>query len=174
MNTKKIATIEKAIGMLENGFPYTWSCDETCNCGVVYLATGGTRKEIFNTDGGCWSTKINTFGQCAITGLPFSIVRDRMLEHGFVRKEIIELENLSNKEIRVRANLRIDNHTKLDYGSIAFDDRGKKETLLKYLRAWVSILNEQDAKEPELKERIVYVSVPVTISEQAKELITSN
>lgn len=105
-------------------------------------------------------------GDVDITGLKLSEIQRRFVENGFTKQEIYDLECLQNEHILEKSGIV---QTPSFYS--------EKSNLILYLRAWVEILKEQDAKEqpkaPEIKERIVYVAVPVTITKQVKTLILS-
>lgn len=174
---KKIEVLKKAIQMLEGGFPYSWFKAETCNCGVVVRAMGVS--DDMDTAGyGIWKTKTLS-GECPITGLKLSTIQRTLVESGFTKKDIWELEKLSNKTIaeKIGETVIIDGNESFMSSKIGVHGDFKytdKATLIKYLRAWVSILEEQTAKEtPEVKTVIVRVAVPVTISKQAEQLILS-
>ncbi len=177
MENKKVNVLKKAIQMLENGFEYDWDSTEMCNCGVVVKALG-VSDSVYTAGSGNWIEKTNS-GECAITGLKISTIQRELVNAGFTKKDIRELEKLANQDIakRIGEHINSDNtfvkysfmDSYLPNGNFKYAD---KATLIKYLRAWVEILEEEKPKEiPQPK--IVYVAVPVTITEQAKEQVWS-
>lgn len=186
MNKKKISVLEKAIQMLENGFKYNWEMTESCNCGVVACAVtkkkwsyNAIRKDAtFNRS--IWSEAIaNTAdNKCNITGLKIGRVQKALLGAGFGKHDLLQLEYLSNSDILARCCIDNENG---DYWR-------RKSNLLRYLRAWIEILKEEDEKEiraqsdkeadklrqsfpSKIEIHYSVVKVDNSISEQAKELI---
>lgn len=182
MNTKKIEVLEKAVQMLENGFNYSWFALDRCNCGLLVQATGFNKSYLEYskaTNVQSWrfaikdlDNKSNGQDRCSVTGLYFSDVQRILRDLGFTASELCELEFLGNPQIAEKIGWIT--HKTLHGNELLSDNIFSKSNLLKYLRAWIELLREEDAKEsPEVKERIVYVAVPVSITEQTKELILS-
>lgn len=173
-NLKKIEVLQKAVQMLESGsFNYNWESVVSCNCGLVAVASGAKQSDIrLLMPFGIWSQKVKN-GQCPITGLMLSDIQRRLAEAGFTKIEIINLEHLSDQKIRFSAGLTAKGYEDDMAGRVSYTDRGEMRAVIKYLHAWIELLQEQTPKV-EVREvvKIIRVAVPASISEQAKQLLT--
>jgi len=104
----------------------------------------------------------------------FQVLKDT----GFTYTELVELEYLGNEKIANKAGIPISYYEK--GFSAAHGHFKDKDCLIKYLKAWVSILEENEISytlptmqngESKVKEVIRYVAVSESLKEQAKELI---
>lgn len=171
----KIEALEKTIYNLENNvYEYSWENSDSCNCGILSRTIIG--KSVFDAGYGCspCSSGVGAFASeafCMTTDLRLPEVFQALKDTGFTYQEILELEYLGNQEIAHRAGQTV---TQLCSRSINAGSYKNKETLIAYLIAWVQLLKEELAeKTPEVRIKTVYVSVPVSITEQIKELIQS-
>lgn len=160
---KKIKAIEKTIYNLENNvYEYNWGNLDSCNCGVL-AKTLINGKDVLS----CGFKSINSVLQnpkyylfsdrthCLSTNEPLPEVYAALRDAEFTDSEMKELELLKSPQIL----------KKIGVAELKHSD---KSHLISYLKAWVEILKED---KPEVKEKIRYVSVPETITEQTKELI---
>jgi hypothetical protein len=180
----KIEALEKTIYNLENDvYEYKWDESDKCNCGVLAktLLGGKTAQEC----GYHQSPKLGDYGvfsrnaYCMTTDLPLPTVFNVLKDTGFTHEDLMNLEYFGNEKIALKLGKEIsyrDGHP-FGYKSDTFND---KKLLIKYLKAWVEILKEEQpiietppTEEPKIKEIIRYVSVPQSITEQSKELILS-
>lgn len=173
----KVEALEQTIYNLENDvYEYSWSTLDTCNCGVLARTLLGGK---LPTNAGFYkSPKYGGKGVfakqafCVTTNLPLPEVFKVLKEAGFTYPELLELEYLGNKKIAQRLGWLLS-----EIGGVYFiDGFDAKNRLIAYLKAWVSILKEEQKPEvlqptPQIIERIKYVSVPESITEQTKTLI---
>lgn len=158
---KKIDVLKRAIEKLEGGARHSWMDSASCNCGI--LAQSCLNMEYrqfenlmylsepsFTSLGVSWGDKAENQKKCAVTGIPLHVIFESLFSAGFTPDELHELEYLSNKDI-------------LNKTGFSYLDKYYKENLVKYLTAWVSILEEQQPRqamiEPKEKVRKVYVLV---------------
>lgn len=126
---KKIEVLKKALDMLNNGFEYNFTDVDRCNCGVVLKAAGLTSAEINETESLYSYTYFTNIGHCSVTGMPFCKVQAMFIQLGFTKNDIINLEKLSDETILSKAgNLK---------------NYANKNNLIKYLTAWIEILEEE-------------------------------
>lgn len=179
----KIEAIESTLRDLEyDTYYYDWGSEDSCNCGL--LAKTVLHGRLPSSFGLVmyFSEQYSPFASaltCMKTGLNMNTVGQVLAQTGFSFEEIICLENLSDFKIAQRAGLKLLPESEgMKYESCI--SRDEKESLIKYLKAWVAILKEeQEQNKPaeaqegktEIREIIRYVSVPETIKEQSKELI---
>jgi|SRR5688572_9740456 len=144
----KITALKKTIYNLENDvYEYNWGRYESCNCGVL-------AKSILSADnikdfgiGNSPSRKRNGASSeyyCMTTDLPIPAVFQAVKDAGFSFAEMVELECLTNTEILKLSGVS-------SYELCHFE---KKENLIKYLKAWVEILEEKLNKEPEVQASV--------------------
>jgi hypothetical protein len=179
----KIEALKATIINLEdNKTEYDWSTCNHCNCGVVAktLLNGKLPYEagLLNSplSGEVGSGAFSREALCLTTNLPLPLVFQKLKDAGFTHLELQELEWLGNEIILNKIGEK-----KLILNGISFIKDSKysnKKTLIKYLKAWVEILEEEQTKTqnklPEIKEvvkpreRISYVAVPETITQDMK------
>lgn len=163
---KKLEVIKKTIYRLENNLvEYDWSKCNSCNCGVLASTCMGRDITLFEIGPEVFSDKIpGPFAMkayCMVTGIGISEVIKSLMDAGFTFDDIKHLEFLSDAKISERAGIKLGYWDKAGY-PVAHGYFNKKDYLIKYLKAWVEIL-EEEAK-PVAKERIVYVAVSETIT----------
>lgn len=119
--------------LAQSGF-YQWGHMGQCNCGfLAQVVTGKTAAEIHATamtGYGDWSEQLNDY--CPTTGLPMDELIDELLNAGFNREDLAQLERLSNPDIR--------NHVAVTGQSLQHNN---KEHVITYLRAWAGFLEEK-------------------------------
>ena len=182
----KTEALEKTIYNLENNvYEYRWSSPHTCNCGVLAKTVLGG-KNIFNAGFSCTLPKgrggaFSSHAICITTGIEVPEIFKTLSECGFSHNDLIELEFLSNTSILSKLGQTSRYNEFIEAYVISSSEFDNKGTLIKYLKAWVQILKEEQPTvtnvEPQPKtetkpvEKIRYVSVPTTITEKQKELI---
>jgi hypothetical protein len=141
MKTELIEVIKKTIHVLENDLVhYDWTEFYSCNCGVLIQQATNIRFLKFRSEfttikghgglPGPWSSKAKT-EFCSSTGIPTTDIFKKLKELGLNEKDIMNLEFLSNEKVRGRANLN------------KYDQFHKKDVLIKYLKAWAELLEEE-------------------------------
>lgn len=169
MNQKKINVLKIALDKLNNGFKYDWSITMQCNCGVVIQSAGLNTKD-FDLPYGCFKSAIeNCKNTCHVTGLPFGNIQHILLENGFTKQDILDLEWLANKDICKK--IGVDRDIEAGFaknGQSAYD---KKEYLILYLAEWISQL---EAEPPKTERIYIPVLIDKEVSIKSKELITNN
>ncbi len=160
---------------------YKWTSQQSCNCGVVVQALLGTTKEAtiklfdearFDIEN-LIKAKCDSSGEiiengshrtwrevaqqhCSVTGQPLHRVFELLCEAGLKMQDIVHLEYLNNKAILEVA--KIDTKEKEYYT--------KKENLIKYLRAWVGILEgKKENTTLSVKGKIEYELIKAVNSE---------
>lgn len=188
----KITALERTIYNLENDvYKYNWADTESCNCGILARTILGGKTAIqtglfdspsIDKELGCFTQ----YTHCLTTNLPLPEVFLALKNAGFSQKELIELEHLSNKNIIQRGGVQMYMTTSTMISVETNTYRSNKQEVIKYLKAWVAILKEeqeqnkpqeaQEGKTP-IKEVIKYikkeVDVPESLSKQTKELVLS-
>lgn len=167
----KIQALEQTIFNLENDvYEYHWGDYESCNCGVLAKTLLDTKRAIRRLVESVKPIRdhnepyhlFTDRTYCLTTGEELNEVFSALKIAGFTHMELRGLELLNGKEVLDRIN-RIEPLSK-----------GNKVHAIVYLKAWVEILKEQLPVQPEApKQKTVYVSVPISITEQSKELILS-
>jgi hypothetical protein len=180
----KIQALEQTIYNLENDvYRYKWTEHDHCNCGI--LATTILNGKTPTQAGYCNTPRIgpenlgafSSFSYCMTTDLPLPEVFQALKDSGFSHQEIHELEHLSNIKICKLGNV---NTELLDDLAIKINVyRSTKSEVIKYLKGWMVLLKSEIKPEiltqPSLiKERIKYVLVPESLSNQAKETILTS
>lgn len=163
-------------GLETDNIHYDWDHQGSCNCGVVAqvmleipaanlekrfsnLCTKGDLASFFGDPLGKTATTWKNLASmyCPITGIPTKELFKELYEAGMTRDDFNHLEYLSNPFILKRAEV---DTTKPLFGEGLFSfiriSDGKyytrKENLIKYLKAWVSILEEELVPEESLDE----------------------
>jgi hypothetical protein len=86
---------------------------------------------------------------CMTTGMPIPKVFQSLKDTGFSFDELRNLEYLSDEKIAGRCNIKVSKW--VDGQDVASGQFSVKESLIKYLKAWVSILEEEQEpiKQPQ-------------------------
>lgn len=156
---KLLIAIKKTIDQLTNNLVvYYWNDCDRCNCGLLARnITGLEEKEFMSKrreNGGvcCWSDGVKL---CRQTGIPINEVYGALREVGMSWEDIENVETLNDKKVLAA----------MGKNYIEFSD---KENVIAYLKAWASIIEEEDsipaqpAATPEPpQERIKIVRVAV-------------
>jgi len=140
-NLKLIEAIRKTIQKLENGEKYQWGHMGSCNCGhLAQELTNLSKAEIHEyalmTRSGDWADQVSAF--CSKSGLHMDIVIDEMLRAGLTREDLVNLERLADPKI-LKSLPKKDRYLK----------HNKKEDVIKYFKAWSSILEKEWANVEE-------------------------
>lgn len=147
--TNLITSLKTAITALEaDTINYNWEKQQSCNCGVVAQAVlKKTSSEILGSissmvnsvtrekQSGTWKNCVKNF--CNITGESTQQIFKDLSEAGLSAQDICHLEYLENPAILKKAKIRTGIFNKMYFQ--------KKSNLIKYLKAWVQIL-EQESK----------------------------
>lgn len=133
INQPLINALTKSVEFLERlDYWYAWTDSASCNCGIlaqqIMNCNGSELRKDIDTSHGLWSDGARYFEQCRKTGVPINIIFQKFYEIGLTSKDIIQLENLSNKKIIRKAKL--ENNLKI----------GDKDNLIKYMKAWIELL----------------------------------
>lgn len=137
MRTKLIDVLNITIQDLKlNRKEYNWTDQNKCNCGLV--AQNVLRNDKFIIYDG-WSAGAR---RCKQTGAAINGVFARLFAIGLTEEDIIHLEHQNNIEILKEAGLRAD-LLNLDTGETCSYGRSEKKSFIKYLEAWVRILERE-------------------------------
>jgi len=141
-DVRVIEVLRKAIHLLDNSDNYQWGHMGCCNCGfLAQVVTHRSAHEIHAAamaGRGDWSEQLNDY--CPTSGYPMDELISTLLDTGFEREDLVNLERLSEPIILARLT-RSNSNLK----------HNQKEDVLVYLRAWVSLLEEQWAmKQPSI------------------------
>lgn len=141
--------LSEVINSLENDIvKYNWKEQSSCNCGLIvqsllnldlmrvskYFHDERKKTSLCYDDKETFTWKAVLKERCTATGLPMRGIFKALLDHGFRPEDIAHVEYLTNKGIL--AGTTIDT-TQEKYFS-------RKENLIKYLKSWVNILNEEN------------------------------
>lgn len=135
----KIEALKKTIYNLESGeYDYEWGEPNSCNCGILCHSITGGDVEIKV------AALFTEAAKCMKTGIAVPAIFKILMNTGFTYKDIHELEFLSNSKIAKRAGIEIDTRPSSFGWCTKRVGRGfsNKETVIDYLKAWVSILEE--------------------------------
>lgn len=181
----KIEALKATIVNLESGrMHYYWSDPNTCNCGVL-ARTICNAENIFSigfADSPISDFTLTAFARhalCMTTGLPLPVIFQSLRDCGFTHQDIFELENLSNVRIAklIHQKVYLDDHNR----PIGIN-RSVKHVLIQYLKAWVSILVEENTvapiaqepiPEPKVKKEYVTVRISESIYEGIEDRVMS-
>lgn len=186
--TKIEALKQTIVNLIEDKIQYNWTSANNCNCGVVARALldvddlfqHGYTTNTFPIDPlarGCFARD----AYCITSNIPIPKVFQSLKDAGFSHEDLLSLEYLGDPKICKKAGM--ESTTSLcPYPTLVGGGYNQKDNLIKYLKAWIEILEEQQVKvivQPEpikekVKETIRYVSVPETLTEKSKELLLVN
>jgi hypothetical protein len=130
-----IAAIRRTASKLQKGSPYQWGHMGSCNCGhLAQEITKLSKKEIharaLRSRSGDWNEQLIDY--CPTSGLPMDEVISEMLDAGLDRRDLMQLEKLSNPLI-----LRSMQESKKQL----FHNR--RDDVVLYLNYWAGLLEEQ-------------------------------
>jgi hypothetical protein len=163
----KIQALEKTIYNLENDvYPYYWYDSDSCNCGILAktILNGKKPREagFLKGDPNSYLVVWGTMATCMKTGLKMPEAFQALHDAGFTYEEVNNLEKLSDKRF-----------------CISGASYKQKSNVIAYMKKWVKLLKEQEVQVSDTTKPIVaqqpvktvYVSVPISLTEQSKELI---
>lgn len=153
----KIEAIKKTIYNLENDvYEYQWTKAGACNCGILARTLLGG-KEVWDA-GFLQSPAQQTkgyapfcqFAFCITTNLELPEVFRVLKETGFTIEELNRLENLNDHAIIKKGQVKW-----FECNDMSNAYRSEKPEVIKYLKAWVEILEEQlnQGTEPSTERR---------------------
>jgi hypothetical protein len=132
-----INALYKTASQLENGSPFEWGHMGKCNCGnLAQTITQFTQDEIHRfamQKRGDWTNQLIDY--CPTSGYPMDLIIEKMIEFGFTKQDLTNLEWLSDLKILERFDAKR-----------AFLRNNKQDTI-DYMRAWASLLEEELLKE---------------------------
>ena len=151
---------------------YRWDDQRSCNAGLLAQSVMNTDREGIGTllykseVGASWGGSFHPYGvdTCSITGFPLNEIFDTLTKTGFTKNEIDNLEQLNDKIICKKANIKI---------LAENDQKVIKDNVIKYITAWIEII-EEAPKVEETEERIVYVTLDKEVKELTKQTIQLN
>ena len=159
-------------GLQKNIISYEWFNVQSCNCGLIvqHLLNASSeevsrrfdksRKSVSDRDEMNWTELVQH--KCSVTGLPLDGIIKTLFKRGFKPEDIVHLEYLSNKEILKRTDIDTKNE---EYFT-------RKENLIKYLKAWLEILNEPVINAEEVsKHRAVYIDYKRILEEDLQQAL---
>lgn len=166
-------TIIRAIN--SNSVDYDWSCQQSCNCGVLcQILTDNSKDELtakynwrnFGRAKRTWTEHVQE--HCSITGKTTNEILNILLNVGLTQNDICDLEFLSNSSILKRTDI----FTGSIYKRFLFIFKKQLENnyyknpknLAKYLNAWIKILEEEINEEGVIDD----------CGEECQERITEN
>jgi hypothetical protein len=101
MKKKLASAFWESADRIKKGSKYEWGHVGRCNCGhLVQTVCDLSDHEIYNTFGRElteWSEHANDY--CEVTGKPLEMVFDQLSELGFSRRDVLNLERLSDKRV---------------------------------------------------------------------------
>lgn len=160
MNTKLITALRTAAKAIENdSFAYSWVRPARCNCGSLFCALTGKSAQQMDimvpvipaSDNQDWTTRIGY--HCPISGIPTNELFKELLSYGLTPPDMVDLEYLSNEEIKSRAmaNKRKDQPKATGWRKLfpvkIPDELNYREAddVVAYMRAWADLLTERGA-----------------------------
>lgn len=123
----------------DNPDTYKWVRADDCNCGHLFLTISGQKKSQHSPRYivGNWSWLADRpEARCPISDVPVGHLIGVLRNFGLSMPQLAHLEGLSDLEIRHRAKLPGSPHG-------VFTDKDKLESVIAYMEAWASILDEQ-------------------------------
>jgi hypothetical protein len=142
-NPIMIEALRRASSKLEHSNDYQWGHMGLCNCGfLAQQITMLTKTEIHSRamlKTGDWSEQLNDY--CPTSGLPMDELITELLNTGFTRENLQNLERLSDPEVlkHMPPNRQNPKHN-------------VKQDVILYLRTWASCLENEMVKEIKLPE----------------------
>lgn len=132
--TSLISVLKNTAHALENSADYQWGHMGSCNCGFLAQQITKLRKDQIHTYAmqsyGDWNEQLNDY--CPTSGLPMDGLISEMISFGFDADDLKNLERLSDQRILLMLSLEERN--------LRFN---VKADVVKYLHAWVSLLEQE-------------------------------
>ena len=135
--------LRETASRIKKGAPYQWGHMGSCNCGhLAQTITRHNKADIHKaamTRYGDWSEQLRDY--CPQSGLPLDEVIDKMLETGFTREDLANLERLKSREV-------------LDAlpPSRKYLKHNVRDDVVLYLLTWADLLEKQLLEEVSLQE----------------------
>lgn len=146
MKTKLIIALKKTVDdLVNNKKEYQWTDIARCNCGIVAQnVCGFSERQVDHYAKSLWTDMAE---ECQSTGIPINIIMAKLQEVGMSWEDIMDLEYCGNEKICEEAGISI-RHMK--GGRFYATSNGKalllyqtKEGLIRYLNAWIRILERE-------------------------------
>jgi hypothetical protein len=138
---KIITALRTTASELENGNRYEWGHMGSCNCGnLAQTITKFSRAEIQKyalEKRGDWTNQLLDY--CPASGYPMDMIIEKMLDFGFSKLDLRNLEWLSDDKIL--AELKV-----------TFLNRNLKSDTILYLKTWADLLEDQLIEKIELPD----------------------
>jgi hypothetical protein len=133
-NIKLIQAIKAAAAKINSEGTYQWGHMGACNCGhLAQQLTPYSKREIHEyamRKSGDWTDQVVDY--CTSSAMPMDEIISSMMEAGLERKDMIELERLTNHEVRRYLG---EKGNRLNHNV--------KEDVVLYMRTWAQLLEEQ-------------------------------
>jgi len=146
-----ILAIRNTARHLEKSKQYQWGHMGACNCGFLVQEVLKISKEEIHRKAmqgyGDWNEQLNDY--CPNSGLPMDELIDKLLDVGFSRNDLKDLEKLSAREVLEQLPLGERNLK-----------QNVKADVIKYLLTWAALLENQllesiEIEIPELERSVV-------------------
>jgi hypothetical protein len=148
-NPIMIEALRKSASKLEHSNDYQWGHMGLCNCGfLAQQITLLTKAEIHSRamlKSGDWSEQLNDY--CPTSGLPMDELITELLNTGFTRENLQNLERLSDPYVLKHMPVNRQN-----------PKHNVKQDVILYLRTWASCLENEmlmEIKLPEFNQTLV-------------------
>jgi hypothetical protein len=143
-NIQLIDALRRTAKKLQNGNSYQWGYMGSCNCGnLAQELTNYTQDQIHEyalmSRSGDWSEQ--TAAYCPTSKLPLDWVIEAMLEAGLTRKDLQNLEKLSDEQVLRR--LAPENR---------YLQHNQRADVVKYMLAWANMLEEELLQSIQLED----------------------
>jgi len=133
-NLEVLTALRNTVTRMEKTANYQWGHMGACNCGFLAQEITNLRKDQIHARAmqgyGDWNDQLNDY--CPTSGLPMDEIISQMLRVGFDADDLKHLERLSNPAVLAT----------LPVGERVLR-RNHKEDVIKYLRAWVSLIEAE-------------------------------
>ncbi|MTI21418.1 hypothetical protein E1176_10345 [Fulvivirga sp. RKSG066] len=137
-NPQLIEALRNTVKQLSASNIYQWGHMGSCNCGFLAQELTKLNKDEIHSRAmqkhGDWNEQLNDY--CPTSGLLMDDLISEMLHAGLDTEDLKNLEKLSDKEVLQR---------------IDFSERhlahNKKDDVVKYIKAWIGLLEDQIAEK---------------------------
>jgi len=134
-----IEKLRETASKLESGADYSWGHVARCNCGhlaqsIAPLSSADIYQAARQNGIDEWTEFANEY--CPASGAPIDCIIDAMIDIGFERKDIHQLEYLSNREILNALP-----------GGFRYLEKGNRQHAALYMRTWASLMELELAKK---------------------------
>jgi hypothetical protein len=150
-NIELISALRATVKKLESGATYHWGHMGACNCGnlaqeLLQVSKAEIHAWALQTREGDWSEQ--TAEYCAKSNLPLDLMISKLLQKGLTTSDLQHLEKLSDPQILALLSAE-ERHLNFN----------NKVDLIKYLKAWSSLLENQFSENVSLASLYEEVSV---------------